>query len=108
MSKNQRTLDAILSDLHREYLRWKRIYLKGCNDPNYEDGINLNLARGHIEYYKREIESLLGESTFNYPDEYYWPTPPRVADEYMAVARKLLCQGDTVLPATERTYEVTW
>lgn len=105
--KNQRTLDAVIFDIRREYLHWKRIYTKGCSDPNWEDGVNLNLTRGHIEYYKREIESMLGEQFIAYPDEYYWPTPPRVDDSYMAVDRKLI-QSDRVLPATEREFEVTW
>lgn len=42
----------------REREHWKHINEKGCNDPFWPDGCNLNLARNHILYYRRKIEEL--------------------------------------------------
>ena len=33
----------------------------GGSDPNYDDGVNMNLTRNHIIYYKNELEDLYGE-----------------------------------------------
>lgn len=103
----KRTLNDVVKEIHSSYSRWKHIYTNGCNDPSWEDGMNLNLIRGHCTIYKREIESILGDKYFLYPDEYFWPLPPEVPSTYMAKKRELKCRG-VVLEASERKFEVTW
>lgn len=108
MSKKEvRTLKEVVSDIHASYKRWKLLYTEGGFDPSWEDGMNLNLIRGHCTIYKREIEAILGDKYFLYPDEYYWPIPPEVPSTYMAKKRALKCKG-VVLDATERPFEITW
>ena len=108
MSKKEvRTLKEVVSDIHDSYKRWKLLYTSGGSDPSWEDGMNLNLIRGHCTIYKREIEAILGDKYFLYPDEYYWPLPPEVPSTYMAKKRELKCIG-IVLEASEREFEVTW
>lgn len=108
MSKKEvRTLKEVVSDIHDSYKRWKLLYTAGGSDPSWEDGMNLNPIRGHCTIYKREIETILGDKYFLYPDEYYWPLPPEVPSTYMAKKRELKCRG-VVLEASEREFEVTW
>lgn len=63
---------------------WKDIAQNGCNDPFWEDGVNMNLARNHIIYHKYNLEEIC--RTFNrpLPQEYYLPLPPKVSQHYMA------------------------
>lgn len=62
--------------------RWGYIKEHGAGDPYWEDGVNLNLVRNHIIYYKRMCEEkLLPE---DYPEEYYLETPPEVDNKFMA------------------------
>lgn len=63
---------------------WKHICFKGCNDPFWPDGCNMNLTRNHIIYCKKKIEELCRETGETLPDEYYIPTPPEVDNGYMA------------------------
>lgn len=61
---------------------WKDIYENGANDPFYADGVNLNLVRNHIIYYKRRCEEELKPE--EYPSEYYLEVPPVVDEKYIA------------------------
>ncbi len=44
----------------------------------------MNLVRNHIFYYKKKILDLCGEGGFAILEEYYLPTPPEVANGFMA------------------------
>lgn len=66
-------------ELRKSYERWKYIYENGCSDPAWPDGVNLNLVRNHIIYYKTLIEESTPPSMyFTLPDEYFYPEPPKV------------------------------
>ena len=70
--------ENIVQDLkHWQYLREY-----GCQDPFWSDGVNMNLTRNHIIYYKMRLRELCGEG--NLPEEYYLPTPPEVDKNYLA------------------------
>lgn len=77
-----------ISELKKSYERWKVLYHKGGSDPSWEDGVNLNLVRNHIIYYKGKIEETM------YPDEYpgiyFSPLPPVVDNKYMARKEEIL------------------
>ena len=105
--KQVRTVKDVVDNIRATYIRWKTIYNEGCSDPSWEDGMNLNLLRGHCTVYKREIETILGDKYYLYPDEYFWPVPPEVPSTFMAKKRELKCRG-VVLEASEREFEVTW
>ena len=45
-----------LEELEKAYAQWESLYLQGGSDPFYADGVNLNLVRNHILYFKRQIE----------------------------------------------------
>ena len=45
-----------LEELEKAYAQWESLYQQGGSDPFYPDGVNLNLVRNHILYFKRQIE----------------------------------------------------
>jgi hypothetical protein len=89
------------------YNRYKELFFKGCSDPSYCDGTNINLVCNHINYYKRRIEELAQGMFWLYPDCYYWPEPRKVDDKYMAVTRRIPCRGE-VHEATPKPFNVAW
>jgi hypothetical protein len=89
------TVIELTDMLEAEYMRWKRIYTKGCSDPTWRDGMNLNLVRNHIVAYKQDLEEVVGNRLFLLPDVYYWREPPVVSQDFMAVDRYLPVQGCT-------------
>lgn len=79
----EKTKAAELGASIRESLdRWEHIKEHGAGDPLWEDGINLNLVRNHVIYYKRKCEDELPPE--EYPEEYYLETPPKVDNKFMA------------------------
>ena len=68
----------------REREHWKHINEKGCNDPFWPDGCNLNLTRNHILYYRRKIEELCQMTGAVLPEEYFLLVPPEACNHYMA------------------------
>lgn len=82
------------------YARWHHHYENGCSDPCWEDGVNLNLTRNHILFYKGELEKVLKDNYLAYPDIYFYPEPPELPNEFMAVDRK--CHYGEHLTSTKR------
>ena len=70
------------ASLEERFERWDEIYINGCRDPFWPDGINLNLIRNHIRYYKEELEKSITDA--EYPPIYYRDIPPKVDAGYMA------------------------
>ncbi|MDD4492828.1 MAG: hypothetical protein PHV32_00515 [Eubacteriales bacterium] len=70
------------AELAERFTRWDFLYQHGCSDPTWSDGVNLNLVRNHIIYYKNKLEDSCSDNA--YPDIYYWDTPPEVNQNYMA------------------------
>lgn len=71
-----------IEELAERFDRWDEIYQNGCNDPSWSDGVNLNLIRNHILYYKKAIEESMKDNAL--PDIYYRETPPEVDNSYIA------------------------
>lgn len=77
-------LELLRKKLLRERAIWDDINEKGCNDPFWTDGCNMNLTRNHILSYRNEIAKLCEENGFFLPEEYYLKVPPEVDNNYMA------------------------
>lgn len=73
-----------------DYSHWVEIFNEGCNDPNWSDGVNINLVRNHILYDKSEVERVLGDNYIAYPDEYFYPDPVELSSNFMAKERRAL------------------
>lgn len=69
-------------ELQKSFDQWKDLCANGCNDPSWSDGVNINLVRNHIIYYKHQIEEAHPDG--NFPAVYYRDTPPEVDQDYMA------------------------
>ena len=86
MAKKRRSLEEQIEHAEAMLLLafeiWEYIRNKGCRDPFYPDGENMNLERQHIMSYKEELESLCKDREL--PDAYYIPTPEEVDPNYMA------------------------
>lgn len=80
--KKQKHETDYAAALEGSFARWEHLYEYGGSDPFYEDGVNLNLVRNHIVYYKQMLEK--ENNLFGLPDAYYRELPPEVDIRYMA------------------------
>ena len=64
--------------------KWKSCAENGCSDPLWSDGVNMNLLRNHIIYYKKQIVSICNQQNIPRPEELYLPLPPKVDPYFMA------------------------
>lgn len=64
--------------------RWTRHRDRGCSDPTWADGVNMNLLRNHMIYAKSAIRSLCEEFGILMPNEMDIPIPPYVDANYFA------------------------
>ena len=86
--KEKRPTTAELSaKLVENYSRWKEIYENGCTDYANSDGSNINLVRNHIGYHKSITEMAYHDQYWLYPEEYFYPDPPMLPYDFMAVDR---------------------
>lgn len=81
MNKKEKIVDCAAA-LTESYRRWDYINSRGCSDPFWSDGVNMNLVRNHIIYYKNKLES--EHTLYGFPDCYYRETPPETDNNYMA------------------------
>lgn len=71
-----------LAELKSAYAQWQQLYLDGGNDPFWPDGVNLNLVRNHIIYFKEQIEETC--PLYMADELYQRELPPEVDPSYMA------------------------
>lgn len=87
--KKELTPEKTLIQLQVDYIvernNWDVVYNFGCRDPFWEDGVNLNLIRGHCIFYKRKMEAICKEHSLPMPEILQTlPLPDEVDNEYMA------------------------
>ncbi len=71
------------AELEKSYAQWDEVFTRGGSDPFWTDGVNLELVRNHILYYKEQLAKQ-ENSLFGLPDIYYRELPPEVDCNYMA------------------------
>ena len=54
MSKRGQQTDYA-AELEKSYAQWDEVFTKGGSDPFWTDGVNLELTRNHILYYKEQL-----------------------------------------------------
>ncbi len=86
MSRKEKKTDYA-AELEKSFERWEYLKEHGGSDPSYSDGVNMNLVRNHILYFKHKIES--GMSEKDYPQIYFCKTPPETDRDYMARADEI-------------------
>lgn len=83
----------IRKELDDRFRRWEDIQKNGCNDPFWEDGVNMNLVRNHIIYYygmlkevmKQPLQMCLFSDVAPVNER---PVPPEVPNTYMSPTGK--------------------
>ena len=76
------TVEDLYRNLQQSFDHWHILYTQGGSDPFWADGVNLNLVRNHILYYRKRIDELSPDETRR--DLYHRELPPIVESEYMA------------------------
>ena len=89
--------ENLLEELEKAYAQWESLYKQGGSDPFYPDGVNLNLVRNHILYFKRQIEET--QPLYKNTEVYRRELPPQVEDGYMARAKEIRDNAKTTLTA---------
>ena len=91
MSKNKPTMVDFLQEIEencanvRERVsHWIDLRDNGCNDPFWEDGMNMNLVRNHVLYHQGIVRGICDNLAIPYPAELFIPVPPKVPNTYMA------------------------
>lgn len=92
--KNQ---DDPLAGLEKAYAHWQRLYENGGSDPFWPDGVNLDLVRNHIIYFKGQIEETC--PLYMADELYLRELPPEVDPNYMANPDKIREQARRSLQA---------
>ena len=86
-----------LEELEKAYAQWESLYKQGGSDPFYPDGVNLNLVRNHIIYFKRRIEET--QPLYKNTELFQRELPPQVEDSYMARAEEIRSHAKNALAA---------
>lgn len=76
-----------LEELGKAYAQWQQLYENGGSDPFWPDGVNLNLIRNHIIYFKGQIEETC--PLYMADELYLRELPPEVDQNYMANPDKI-------------------
>ena len=91
--------DPLTKSLQDGFDRWDRLNKYGGSDPSWADGVNMNLVRSHIMYYKSRMENKYGSG--DYPDIYYRGTPPEVSPDFMANPEQIRADAAAALQIIE-------
>lgn len=78
----EQQIKQLRENIVQDLKHWQNLREYGCQDPFWADGVNMNLTRNHIIYYKMRLRELCKDG--NLPEEYYLPTPPEVDNNYLA------------------------
>lgn len=78
---------VLRDNLIRDYSRWVEIFFNGSTDPTWSDGTNIDLVRNHIRHDKKTVEETFLDNFLAYPDEYFYPDPEILPQDFMAVTR---------------------
>lgn len=103
---HEEILKELADGLNDSYLRWEYLLKHGGSDPFYADGVNMNLVRNHIIWYKKQIEEQLEEN--EYPKWYYRELPPEVDHNYMADPDGIRQDAKNTLIALQTCEDFLW
>lgn len=87
--KKEKQKEDLAAELEESYAQWEHLKEHGGSDPFYADGVNLNLVRNHIIYYKRKLLERYGADKEKYPEAFYRELPPEADPDYMVRAGEI-------------------
>lgn len=77
-------LNYYVKECAKSFDHWEREHKDGCCDPHFSDGVNLNLVRNHIIYYKSLIKQSCQKNNLTLPPIYYRDLPPVLPHDFFA------------------------
>ena len=87
LTPNQQ-LQQYIKECAERYDHWTRERKDGTVDPNWSDGVNLNLVRNHIINFKRQIRRTCDKFGLTIPSIYYRPLPPEMPADFFVTNGK--------------------
>lgn len=82
------TLEQLRAELAKSYSEWEHLLIEGCSDPFWPDGVNMNLVRNHIIWWKSHIQAKAQTEQLSMfdlsSDADEIPIPPVVNNNYVA------------------------
>lgn len=87
LTPNQQ-LQQHVKECAERYDHWARERKDGCIDPNWADGVNLNLVRTHIICAKKNIRRTCDEHGLITPAIYYRALPPELPADFFVTNGK--------------------
>lgn len=109
----KKSVNDIIAELDKTYRHWELLYRDGGQDPFYTDGVNLNLVRNHIIYFKAELKEMQApkdgeqisffESGIVTDDR---PVPPEVPASYMAQPNRIRMEAEKALKLLQNSSDV--
>ena len=77
-----------VNKLAERYAHWEQERRDGCVDPNWSDGVNLNLVRNHIINFKRQIRRTCDNFNLPIPAIYFKALPPEMPADFFVMDGK--------------------
>lgn len=81
--------ENLAKELEASFERWEYLKEHGGSDPFYADGVNMNLVRNHILYYKGKMVEEYGKDYDRYPEIFYREVPLEADQNYIARAGEI-------------------
>lgn len=85
--KNTPSVESLIQSIENTYASWEKYRDEGGSDPSWADGVNMNLLRNHIIYYRKQLEEL--SENGERPDILNRALPPEMPNDYMANADEI-------------------
>ena len=105
MKTKTKSLDELAQECKQSYKHWMELRQNGCRDPCWTDGVNLNLVRNHIIYYKRQMAALYKEEGVEPPPVLLRDLPPRLDPKFMANADEIRQRAADIMTKTSQMSE---
>lgn len=87
--KKEQTVEALVGEIRHAVKHWKDVKAHGTTDPFYADGVNLNLIRYHVIYFKGLLkEACKTQKVRPCPSESKVKIPRKLSKDYMAPGSK--------------------
>lgn len=97
VKQGKERLEELIKQCENSFTSWNEIHSNGCRDPNWADGVNLNLVRNHIIYEQKEIERLCEEQDLEKPPILLRGVPEKISNDYVANKEQILSDGQKFL-----------
>lgn len=92
-ASDRREYQEACRGLRESFARHKQIIAHGTSDPFWPDGVNANLVRNHIIFFKERLKEMNHRFGFRLPAEYELPAPDEIDPNYMAPGSKACSAG---------------